>query len=155
MRKTKIVELLNTLFHINDTRIARFNNAQNETAEPGLKNLISGFIRTSTDCQAALSNEAHTLGATLDEASKTTARISHSRVNVEEKSSPVGQGEWIQAFGKEEFSRLESYRRNLRNNLDHITSEMHALITQQYNLLSNDLDKVMAIQPLEEKISAR
>ena len=106
MRKTKIIELLNTLFHINVKRIARFNNAQSETAEPGLKKLFSGFIRTSTDCQAALSNEAQILGATLDEGPKAMARDSNTSMLIGQEPSSSGQGTWIDAFGEEEFSML-------------------------------------------------
>ena len=146
MEKEKTIEVLNSLITINNDRIEGYETASKETEELDLKTLFAQFISTSQNCKQELVSEVNMLGGEEAEGTKVSGKF--FRVWMDVKAALTGKDRKAILnsceFGEDEA--LDTYKKALENNSEHLTADHETMIYTQKSLLKADHDHVKALR---------
>ena len=142
MDKEKSIDVLNTLIEINNDRIEGYDTASRETKEHDLKNLFSQLGHTSQVCREELINEVRSLGGTPVEGTRTTGKFFRMWMDVKAALTGNDRKEILDSCEFGEDTALETYQKEIRDNLSEMSAAHLTMLNKQYILIKADHDKI-------------
>jgi uncharacterized protein (TIGR02284 family) len=152
MNKEKTIDTLNTLVEINNDRIEGYETAINETNEEDLKTIFSQFARTSHKCKVELIEEVRKLGGTPEKGTRTSGKFYRAWMDI--KAALTGKDREV-ILNSCEFGEdvaIETYHKVLKDEIENLSAEQHALVSAQQDLIKADHDKVRSMRDMAVKL---
>lgn len=146
MKNEKTIEVLNTLIKINNDRIEGYETASKETEEFDLKTLFQQFISTSEKCKQELVKEVRMLGGDEAEGTKISGKFFRAWMDVKAALTGKNRKNILDSCEYGEDEALETYTEVLENDVEHLSSEQHAMVIAQKSLLKVDHDHVKKLR---------
>ncbi len=146
MKNEKTIETLNKLIEINNDRIEGYSTASKETEEDDLKKLFDYYINTSERCHEALATEIRKMGGIPTEETKTTGKFFRVWMDVKAAITGKDRKAILSSCEYGEDVALRTYDEVLQEQMENLTPEQQALVTEQRLLIKADHDQVRALR---------
>ncbi|MDQ3051659.1 MAG: PA2169 family four-helix-bundle protein [Bacteroidota bacterium] len=146
MKNEKSIDVLNKLVEINNDRIAGYETALKETDENDLQMLFNQFITTSRKCKQELASEITRMGGEPEEGTRTDGKVYRAWMDVKAALTARDRKAILNSCEFGEDHAVDTYQEVMKDDLQHLTPEQHAMITNQYSQVKADHDKVRAMR---------
>ena len=135
------LDILNTLVHINNCRIAGYDQAAKETEGYTLRSLFARLADTSRACKHELSNEIKKLGALPKEDSETEAEIFCAWQEIKIALATKNRKAILNSCEKGEGIAERAYREAL-NKIEIADMDHRVLVKKQLAMIKSDHEKI-------------
>ncbi|MDP3468692.1 MAG: PA2169 family four-helix-bundle protein [Daejeonella sp.] len=146
MENSKTIDVLNTLITINNDRIEGYETASNETEEQDLKILFAQLSSTSQKCKQELSIEVSKLNGTPAEGTMVSGKFFRVWMDVKAALTGKDRKAILNSCEYGEDVAKGTYEHALKNDTEHLSTELQTMIKAQHTLLVADHDKVKALR---------
>lgn len=140
----KSIDALNNLLEINNDRIEGYNHAIKETDEADLKSLFSQCASTSFKCKQELTTEILKLGGTPIEGTRNTGKLYRAWMDVKAALTGKDRKAILNSCEFGEDVAVKNYADTLKD--EAVDSSLYPLISNQYNLIKADHNKVKTLR---------
>ena len=153
MNKEKTIDVLNTLFVINNDRIEGYKTASENAKERDLKTLFSKFIQTSKNCRHDLASKIRESGGKVAVGTKVSGPFLRAWMDIKSTLTGSDRKSILDSCEQGEEKALEAYRNVLDDESDHLTTGQQKMVNNQYDLIKLDLGKIRLMRDAMVKAS--
>lgn len=146
MKKKETIQVLNSLITINNYRIEGYETASNETDEQYLKTLFEQFSTTSRKCKQELINEINNLVGEVSDRTLESGNFFRTWMDVKAALSGKDYNKILYSCEFGENIIVGTYKKVMKNDLRHLSSQQQSIISEQHLLIKADHDKIKSMR---------
>lgn len=152
MENSKAIDTLNELVIINNDRIEGYETASELTEEAELKSLFTELSQTSHENKRELMEEILGLGGSLAKGTKTTGKFFRAWIDVKAALTGNDRKTVLEACEYGEEKALETYKKAIREDAEHLTTEQQTIIGAQYASIKSGYDRIKSMNITLEEV---